>query len=59
MRHGKCLNLSANLCLSALTHDLIFCTRLEGPVEPDELITRLRTVVSDNEVALIAARAER
>jgi hypothetical protein len=34
-------------------------TRLEGPVEPDELIARLRTIVSDNEVALIAARAER
>lgn len=33
--------------------------RLEGPVEPDELIARLRTIVSDNEVALIAARAER
>ncbi|KAJ9584534.1 hypothetical protein L9F63_021144 [Diploptera punctata] len=33
--------------------------RLEGPVEPRELIVRLRTIVSDNEVALIAARAER
>lgn len=33
--------------------------RLEGPVEPRELIARLRTIVSDNEVALIAARAER
>lgn len=33
--------------------------RLEGPVEPDELIARLQTIVADNEVALIAARAER
>jgi len=28
-------------------------------VEPDELIARLQTVVTANEVALIAARAER
>jgi hypothetical protein len=33
--------------------------RSEGPVEPDELIARLQTVVTANEVALIAARAER
>jgi hypothetical protein len=33
--------------------------RLEGPVEPNELINRLQTIVSENEVALIAARAER
>jgi len=33
--------------------------RSEGPVEPDELIIRLQTVVTANEVALIAARAER
>ncbi|XP_066992860.2 FAS-associated factor 2 isoform X2 [Anabrus simplex] len=33
--------------------------RLEGPVEPHELIHRLQTIVRENEVALIAARAER
>lgn len=33
--------------------------RLEGPVGPQELIERLRTVVQDNEASLIAARAER
>nr|CAD7426099.1 unnamed protein product [Timema monikensis] len=33
--------------------------RLEGPVESDELLQRLRTVVSENEIALIAARADR
>jgi hypothetical protein len=33
--------------------------RSEGPVKPNELIARLQTVVTANEVALIAARAER
>ena len=33
--------------------------RSEGPVEPDELIARLQAIVTANEVALIAARAER
>ncbi|CAG2067857.1 unnamed protein product, partial [Timema podura] len=32
---------------------------MEGPVEPAELLQRLRTVVSENEIALIAARADR
>jgi hypothetical protein len=36
-----------------------FLTRLEGPVEPYELIARLQTIIANNEVALVAARAER
>lgn len=33
--------------------------RQEGPVEPQELIRRLQTIVSANEASLVAARAER
>ncbi|XP_049814311.1 FAS-associated factor 2 [Schistocerca nitens] len=33
--------------------------RLEGSVNPQELIQRLQTIVQENEAALIAARAER
>lgn len=36
-----------------------FCCRLEGPMEPYQLIQRLRTIIAENELSLIAARAER
>ena len=36
-----------------------FKFRMEGAVDSTELLRRLRTVIKDNEICLIAARAER
>lgn len=39
--------------------NVVFSHRIEGFVEPECLLQRLRTIISDNEAFLVAARADR
>jgi FAS-associated factor 2 len=40
-------------------HRMTVVSRIEGHIQPEDLVAMLRNVVSENEMSLVAARAER